>query len=94
MTRFALAILATLLLAGCETEKEQVFATCRAQSYNAPKKDRREMITACMEGKGYQRQPCGYWENLILNHRLWRYLNASCFTSPLDSAPVVEWMPL
>ena len=95
MTRFVLAILATLLLTGCKTEKDQMFATCRAKSYSAPNRmERRQMITACMLGKGYQRQPCGSLGSLILNHRVERYLNASCFANQLDNVPSVEWLPL
>jgi hypothetical protein len=95
MTRFALAILATLLLAACKTEKDQVFATCRAQSYSAPNRnERHERITACMLASGYRRQPCGSVGAVILNHRVERYLNASCFANPLDNVPVVEWLPL
>jgi len=95
MTRFALVILATLLLAACKTEKDQVFATCRAQSYGAPNRnERHERITACMLANGYKRQRCGSLGALILNHRVERYLNASCFADPLDNVPVVEWLPL
>jgi hypothetical protein len=95
MTRFVLAILATLFLTGCKTEKDQLFATCRAKSYSvANKMERREMITACMLANGYKRQPCGSLGTLILNHRIERYLNASCFASPLDNVPSVEWLPL
>jgi Prokaryotic membrane lipoprotein lipid attachment site len=95
MRRFVLAILATLLLTGCKTEKDRVFAGCRAKSYSAANRmERREMITACMLGNGYQRQPCGSLGSLILNHRVERYLNASCFANTLDNVPSVEWMPL
>ena len=95
MTRFALAILATLLLTACKTEKDQVFASCRAQSHGATNRnERHERITACMLANGYKRQPCGSLGALILNHRVERYLNASCFANPLDAVPVVEWLPL
>jgi type IV pilus biogenesis protein CpaD/CtpE len=95
MTRFVLAALATLLLTGCKTEKDQVFAACRAKTYNAPNRmERREMITDCMLANGYKRQPCGSLGTLILNHRVERYLNASCFADPLDNLPSVEWAPL
>ena len=95
MTRFALAILATMLLAACKTEKDQAFAGCRAQSYSAPNRsERRERITACMLANGYKRQPCGSLGALILNHRVERYLNASCFADPLENVPMVEWLPL
>jgi hypothetical protein len=95
MTRFVLAILAASFLTGCKTEKDRAFATCRAKSYSAPNRIvRREMITACMLASGYKRQPCGSLGTLILNHRIERYLNASCFASSLDSVPSVEWLPL
>jgi hypothetical protein len=95
MTRFVLVVLASLFLTGCKTEKDQAFATCRAKSYSAPNRtERREMITACMLANGYKRQPCGSLGALILNHRIERYLNASCFASPLDNVPSVEWAPL
>jgi 5-methylcytosine-specific restriction endonuclease McrA len=95
MMRFVLAILATLLLTGCKTEKDRVFAGCREKSYSAPNgMERREMIAACMLRNGYQRQPCGSLGSLILNHRVERYLNASCFANTLDNVPSVEWMPL
>jgi len=95
MTRFALAILAMLFVTGCKTEKDQAFTTCRAQSYSTVNRnERRERITACMLANGYKRQPCGSLGALILNHRVERYLNASCFANPLDNVPVVEWLPL
>jgi hypothetical protein len=95
MTRFVFALLATLFLTGCKTEKDQVFAACRAKSYSAANRmERREIITDCMLGRGYRRQQCGSLGALILNHRVERYLNASCFASPLDGVPSVEWMPL
>ena len=95
MARFALAILAMLFLTACKTEKDQAFATCRAQSDDAPNRnERRERIAACMLANGYKRQPCGSLGTAILNHRVERYLNASCFANPLDNVPVVEWLPL
>ena len=95
MTRIVLAIFATLFLTGCRTEKDHVLAACRAKSHSASHKmERREILTACMLGNGYKRQPCGSLGTLILNHRVEGYLNAQCFTNPLDSVPNVEWMPL
>ena len=95
MTRFAVAILAMLFLTACKTEKDQAFAACRAQSYNTPNRnERRGKITACMLANGYRRQPCGSLGAIILNHRAERYLNASCFATPLDNVPIVEWLPL